>query len=124
MKKQLAVASAALLAAGLAAPPAVAASPAAAPGVSSAAKSDYSKKKQNRFWRTVRAYEPDVRYAGKRDTIDLGISTCDYLRAGGTLYGIAAMVYESDAGVAEDALMAVIAAAPVILCPDQQYKFE
>lgn len=88
------------------------------------AKSDYTKKKQNRFWRVVRSYEPDVRYAGKRDTIDLGISTCDYLRAGGTLYGIAAMVLESDAGVAEDALMAVIAAAPVILCPDQQYKFD
>lgn len=89
-----------------------------------AAKSDYTKKQQNRFWNVVRSYEPDVRYAGKRDTINLGISTCDYLRAGGTLYGIAAMVYESEAGIAEDAVMAVIAAAPVILCPDQQYKFD
>lgn len=124
MKKQLAVASAALLALGLAAPPAVAAYPAVAPGVSSAAKSDYSKKKQNRFWRVVTAYDPMVKYAGKRTTIDLGISTCDFLRAGADLYDLAALLLESDAGIAEDSAMAVMAAAPVILCPDQQYKFD
>lgn len=121
MKKALTAIAATALAIGLtAAPVAHAATPATAP----AAKSDYSKKKQNKFWRTVSTYEPDVRYAGKRDTINLGISTCDYLRAGGTLYGLAAMVYESDAGVAEDAVLAVLAVAPIILCPDQQYKFD
>lgn len=121
MKRIIAAASAAVLGAAiLIAPTAHATSTT----VATTAKSDYTKKQQNRFWNVVRSYEPDVRYAGKRDTINLGISTCDYLRAGGTLYGIAAMVYESEAGIAEDAVMAVIAAAPVILCPDQQYKFD
>lgn len=124
MKHAIAAASAALMVGAILAPPAVAQTPATNQATAATAKSDYSKKKQNRFWRTVSAYEPAVRLAGKRDTINLGISTCDYLRAGGTLYGLAAMVYESDAGIAEDAIMAVIAAAPVILCTDQQYKFE
>ena len=37
---------------------------------------------------------------------------------------LAAMVVGSDAGVAEDAVIAVIATAPVVLCRDQRYKFE
>lgn len=121
MKKALTAVAATALALGLtAAPVAHAATPATAP----AAKSDYSKKKQNRFWRVVTAYDPLVKYAGKQTTIDLGIATCDFLRAGADLYDLAALLLDSDAGIAEDSAMAVMAAAPVVLCPDQQYKFD
>ena len=51
----------------------------------STAKSDYSKAKQNRFWRMVSTYEPSVKIAGKQSTVELGIATCDLLRAGGDL---------------------------------------
>lgn len=89
-----------------------------------AAKSDYSKAKQNRFWRVVSTYEPSVKIAGKKSTVELGIATCDLLRAGGDLYDLSYLLLESDAGVAEDAIMAIMAAAPVVLCTDQQYKFD
>ena len=94
------------------------------PTIVNVKKSDYPKKKRNRFWRTVKQVDPFVRYAGKKATIDLGVSTCDLLRAGGDLYDLAFLVYDADAGIAEDSIVAVIATAPVILCPDQQYKFE
>ena len=92
--------------------------------VAHAAKSDYSKSKQNRFWRVVSSYEPMVKIVGKKSTVELGIATCDLLRAGGDLYDLSYLLLESDAGVAEDSIMAVMAAAPVVLCPDQQYKFD
>ncbi|HEY7821296.1 MAG TPA: DUF732 domain-containing protein, partial [Acidimicrobiia bacterium] len=62
--------------------------------------------------------------AGKKSTIDLGVATCDMLRAGGDLFDLSLLVLEVDAGIAEDSIIAVIATAPVILCPDQAYKFE
>lgn len=121
MKKITTAATAALIAASvLVAPTATAAQSTTAV----AAKSDYSKKKQNRFWTVVKSYDPMVKYAGKKSTIDLGISTCDFLRAGGDLYGLTLLLIEADAGIAEDSMIAVMAAAPVILCPDQQYKFD
>ena len=120
MKKKLAALAAVTLGLTLLAPPAVASVPGSAP----AAKSDYSKKKQNRFWNVVKAYDPMVKFAGKRTTVDLGIATCDYLRSGADLYDLVALLIESDAGVAEDSAMAIMAAAPVVLCPDQQYKFD
>lgn len=92
--------------------------------ISYAKSSDYSKKKKNQFWRVVTAYDPMVKYAGKKSTIALGVSTCDLLRAGGDVYDLALLVYELDAGVAEDSVIAVMSAAAVILCPDQSYKFE
>ena len=123
MKKIATIIAAALVGAALTAPAATAAQ-AAEPTMKPAGISDYSKSKRNRFWRVVRSYEPSVNYAGKKATISLGVGVCDYLRAGGDMYGLAMMVMEADAGVAEDAVIAVIGAAPVILCPDQQYKFE
>jgi hypothetical protein len=92
--------------------------------VAVAAKSDYSKKKQDRFWRVVSRYEPMVKIAGKKSTVDLGIATCDLLRAGGDLYDLTYLLLDADAGVAEDSIMAIMAAAPIVLCPDQQYKFD
>ena len=124
MKKITAVASAALIAGAVLTAPPAAAAPAQQPTIVQAKKSDYPKKKRNRFWRTVKQVDPFVKYAGKKATIELGVSTCDLLRAGGDLYDLALLVYESDAGIAEDSIVAVIATAPVILCPDQQYKFE
>lgn len=121
MKKSLAAIAAVALGATLVvAPTATAAAPSAAP----TAKSDYSKKKQNRFWRVVSSYEPLVRIAGKRSTVDLGIATCDLLRAGGDVYDLAYLLLDADAGAAEDSIMAIMATAPVVLCPDQQYKFD
>jgi len=123
-KKIIAATSAALLGAAVITPTATAAEPASQATIVQAKKSDYPKKQRNRFWRTVKQVDPLVRYAGKKATIDLGVSTCDLLRAGGDLYDLALLVYEADAGIAEDSIVAVIATAPVILCPDQQYKFE
>lgn len=113
MKKTLAAITAVALGATLAAAP-----------TAHAAKSDYSKKKQNQFWRVVSNYEPMVRIAGKKSTVDLGISTCELLRAGGDLYDLSYLLLDADAGAAEDSIMAIMAAAPVVLCPDQAYKFE
>jgi len=126
MKKITAGLAAATLAltVGVTAPTVNAATTTSTPTIVDAKKSDYSKKKRNRFWRTAKQVDPFVRYAGKKATIDLGVSTCDLLRAGGDLYDLALLVYEADAGIAEDSIVAVIATAPVILCPDQQYKFE
>lgn len=121
MKRITAAAIAALTATTvLVAPTANAAQPTAVP----TAKSDYTKKQQERFWRVVTRYEPMVKYGGKKNTIDLGISTCELLRAGGDLYDLSLLLLESNAGTAEDSIMAIMAAAPVILCPDQAYKFE
>ena len=121
MKRITAAAIAVLTAATvLVAPTATAAQPTAVP----AAKSDYTKKQQERFWRLVTRYEPMVKYGGKKNVIGLGIATCDLLRAGGDLYDLSLLVLEADSGVAEDSIMAIMAAAPVVLCPDQAYKFE
>lgn len=125
MKRIIAAASAATLGAAiLLAPSATAATQTSEPSIAQVKKSDYSKKKRNKFWRTVKRYDPLVKYAGKKATIDLGVSTCDLLRAGGDLFDLSLLVVEADAGVAEDSIIAVIAAAPVVLCPDQGYKFE
>ena len=124
MKKITAITAGALAATALIAPPATATEAASQATIVQAKKSDYPKKKRNRFWRTVKQVDPFVRYAGKKATVDLGVSTCDLLRAGGDLYDLALLVYEADAGIAEDSIVAVIATAPVILCPDQGYKFE
>jgi hypothetical protein len=85
--------------------------------------SDYSSKKKNKFWRVAVSLEPSVKYAKKKDVIALGVSTCDLLRAGGDMEDLALIIYEANAGSEEDALIAIVAAAPVVLCPDQQYKF-
>lgn len=125
MKKITAALAAGMFGAAILVAPGAGASLAAAePTIVNVKKSDYSKKKRNQFWRTAKRYDPLVKYAGKKATIELGVSTCDLLRAGGDLYDLALLVYEADAGVAEDSLVAVIAAAPVVLCPDQGYKFE
>lgn len=126
MKKITAVLTAATFAVslGVAAPVANAATPMTQPTIVDAKKSDYSKKKRNRFYRVVKSYDPLVGLVGKKSVIDLGIATCDYLRSGADLYDLVYLLIESDAGVAEDSAMAIMAAAPVILCPDQQYKFE
>lgn len=121
MKKITAAAVAALTAATVLVAPAATA---AQPTTVTAAKSDYTKKKQERFWQVVTRYEPMVKYGGKKNTIALGIATCDLLRAGGDLYDLSLLLLESNAGIAEDSIMAIMAAAPVVLCPDQGYKFE
>jgi len=77
MKKITAVASAALIAGAVLTAPPAAAAPAQQPTIVQAKKSDYPKKKRNRFWRTVKQVDPFVKYAGKKATIELGVSTCD-----------------------------------------------
>ena len=85
--------------------------------------SDYSSKKKNKFWRVAVSLEPSIKYANKKDVIELGVLTCDLLRAGGDMEDLALIIYESNAGSEEDALIAIVATAPVVLCTDQQYKF-
>ena len=86
--------------------------------------SDYSTKKKNQFWRVVTKYDPILKYVPKRDIISLGVSTCDLLRAGGDLDDLAMLLVDSNSGDAEESLMVIIAGAPIVLCPDQQYKFD
>lgn len=124
MKKIVAALAATVVAGGLLAAPAQAAAPSSEPAIASVKKSDYSKKKRNRFYRVVKSYDPLIGIVGKKSVIGLGVATCDYLRSGADLYDLVYLLIESDAGVAEDSAMAIMAAAPVILCPDQQYKFE
>lgn len=125
MKKITAAVAASMFGAALlVAPGASAAAPASEPTIAQVKKSDYPKKKRNRFWRTVKKVDPFVKYAGKKSTVELGVATCDLLRAGGDLFDLSLLVLEADAGVAEDSIIAVIATAPVILCPDQGWKFE
>lgn len=87
--------------------------------------SDYTTKQKNQYWKIVSTLEPDVKIIGKKDTIALGISTCELLRAGGTLEDLIKILLETeDSYLVEDMFMAATAAAPVALCRDQQYKFE
>ena len=106
------------------APVAHAATPASQATIVDAKKSDYSKKKRNRFWRLVRASDPIAAMVGKKSVVDLGMSTCDLLRSGADLYDLTFLLLDADAGEVEDSIMLIMAAAPVVLCPDQQYKFE
>ena len=120
MKKILIAAAVTMLTLGLTAPAANATATTTAP----TSKSDYSKKKQNQFWRVAQSVDPFVKYVGRRTTVDLGIATCDLLRSGGTMYDLVYGLIEADMGIAEDTAIAIIATAPAVLCPDQQYKFD
>lgn len=90
-----------------------------------AASGDYSTKSKNRYWNVVKAQSADASLIGKRSTIEFGVATCDLLRAGGTLYDLADVaVNTEDYYLIEDYVTTAIAAAAVVLCPDQGYKFD
>lgn len=90
-----------------------------------AASSDYSTKSKNRYWSIVKARSADAAIIGKSSTIRFGVATCDLLRAGGTLYDLADLaVSTEDYYLIEDYVSTAIAAAAVVLCPDQGYKFD
>lgn len=90
-----------------------------------AATSTYTNKQKNRYWSLVKARSSDAVVFGKKETIKFGTLTCDLLRSGGTLYDLADIMTSNDDYVLiEDFLVAAMAAAPIVLCPDQQYKFE
>lgn len=96
---------------------------AATPSVVPAKASDYSTKKKNQYWNGVKRLSSDAKYVGKKDVIEMGVLICDLLRAGGDLTDLASLVYEADPLI-EELLMVSMAAAPVYLCTDQQYKFD
>lgn len=123
MKKTIAIVSSAFLAIslGIAAP--VSAAEVSAPKVALVKASDYSAKKKNQYWNAVRRLNSDARIVGKKDVIEVGVSICDLLRSGGDLYDLAELVSDADP-IVEDLIIAAMAAAPVYLCRDQQYKFE
>jgi hypothetical protein len=88
------------------------------------AKKKYTTKQKNQYWNAVRRTEPtDARIIGKKDTIAMGVSVCNLLRAGGTLTDLSILVLEADP-IIEDFLIVSMATAPVYLCPDQDYKFD
>lgn len=90
-----------------------------------AASSNYTTKQKNRYWSLVKSASSDASIMGKAQTVKFGVLTCDLLRAGGTLYDLADLMVENpDSYIIEDYLTAAMAAAPIVLCPDQQYKFE
>lgn len=88
-----------------------------------AAAPKYTTKQKNQYWNAVKARSSDAYIIGKKDTIGMGIAVCDLLRAGGDLYDLAELVSEADP-IIEDILIVSMAAAPLYLCKDQQYKFE
>lgn len=96
---------------------------ASAPSVASAKSSDYSKKKKNQFWNAVKRIDSDARIVGKKDIIEMGVVTCDLLRAGGDITDLAELAYQADPLI-QELVMVTFAAAPVYLCRDQQYKFD
>lgn len=87
------------------------------------AVSDYSKKRQNKYWNAMKRLDSDSRIIGKKDIVEMGTSVCDLLRAGGDMYDLVSLASEADP-IIEDLVIASMAAAPVYLCPDQQYKFD
>jgi hypothetical protein len=120
MKKLAALISATMLGGTLLmAPPVTAAQPVSV----QAALKDYPLSKRNAFWRLVTSYEPMAKYGGKKNVIGLGVATCDLLRVGGTVEDLALLVLDAEPDM-QDTLMAIIAAAPVVLCPDQDHKFD
>ena len=88
------------------------------------ASKDYSTAKKNQFWRLVTKYDPMVKYAGKQNAINLGVAVCDLLRAGGDITDVAKVLMTVEEGVVRDVSTVIVASAPVVLCPDQAYKFK
>lgn len=121
MKKTIIAIAAALSMSVLVAP--VASATSAVPSVVPAKASDYSTKSKNRFWNAVKRLDSDARIVGKKDIIEMGVVTCDLLRAGGDITDLAMLAYEADSLI-QDLVVVTFAAAPVYLCPDQQYKFD
>lgn len=85
--------------------------------------SDYPVKKRNKYWKAMKRLSPDARILGKADTVETGTLVCDLLRAGGDITDLAMLAYEADSSI-EEFVIAGMAAAPIYLCPDQQYKFD
>jgi hypothetical protein len=85
---------------------------------------DYSSKKKTKFWNLIKSYDPLVKRVGKKQTVALGVSTCDLLRAGGDSYDLAAIILDLDTPEFEDTIMATMAAAVIVLCPEQEYKLD
>jgi hypothetical protein len=89
------------------------------------ASSGYTTKQKNRYWNIVKAKADDAYIIGKSSTVEFGVAVCDLLRSGGTLADLVELTYDSeDFYLIEDYVTIAIAAAPVVLCRDQQYKFE
>jgi hypothetical protein len=81
-------------------------------------------KQKNSYWAAVKKIEPSVTVIGKKGIVSLGLTTCKTLRNGATLQDlIEVMLDTEDFYLIEDMAYASIAAAPVYLCRDQQYKF-
>lgn len=94
------------------------------PTVVQAKKSDYPKKKQNRYWRALKREDRvTAQVIGKKDVVEMGVSLCDLLRAGGDLYDLAEIAAEADP-IIYDFVIASMALAPIYLCTDQQWKFD
>jgi predicted small lipoprotein YifL len=55
------------------------------------------------------------------EVIETGILTCDFLRDGGSAYDVSTAVNDNPD---PEFISAIVAAAIIILCPDQQYKFD
>jgi hypothetical protein len=85
----------------------------------------YTAKQKNQYWRLVSGVTSDAKIVGKASVISFGIATCNLLRSGGTLDDLVEIFgSDPDYAIVEDLVTASIAAAPVVLCKDQQYKFD
>jgi hypothetical protein len=124
MKKIIALFLAALLAIAVGVTtPASATTSTSAPSVVPTKLSDYSTKKKNKYWKSVKSFDSDARLIGKKSIIEMGVLFCDLLRAGGDVSDIAELIVDADP-IIEDLLTVSAAVAPVYLCRDQQYKFD
>jgi hypothetical protein len=87
-----------------------------------ASSKKYTNSQKNGYWNAVKRLDSDALIIGKKSTVEMGISICDLLRAGGTVRDLASLAADADP-IVQDLVIASMAAAPVYLCRDQRYKF-
>ena len=89
------------------------------------AASHLTKKEKDRFYNVVRQVDPNVKYAGKANTIQVAVDTCNALRQGADMTDL--MFIATDIIDDPEALLAlytVMVGAPMMLCTDQEYKLD
>ena len=89
------------------------------------AASHLTKKEKDRFYKLARQVDPNVKYAGKANTIQVAVDTCNALREGADmtdLMFIAADVIDDPDTLA--VAFTIMVGAPMMLCTDQEYKLD
>ena len=89
------------------------------------AASHLTKKEKDRVYNLARQVDPNVKHAGKANTIQVAVDTCNALRQGADMSDL--MFIATDVIDDPDALLAaftIMVGAPMLLCTDQEYKLD